>query len=221
MSSPPPTIAAVVFDMDGVLLDTEPLYREAMVVACRDLGFEMTPELHAAQIGIPLDAGDDLMRAAFGPDFPLERYNDYTHRIMQALMAGGLSVKPGARELLAKLQRRGVPAAVATSTANPAAENQLREAGLRDFLATVVTRTDVDNGKPHPEPYRRAAERLGVAPGLCLAIEDSPNGIRSAHAAGLLPVMVPDLLDPSDEVVAMCLAVLPSLAEVERVYFSA
>ena len=211
--------SAVVFDMDGVLLDTEPLYRDAMRAACRDLGFELSDELHLAQVGMPAEAGDALMVKALGPNFPLQTYNDYCRRMMAEMTADGVPVKDGARELLFELKVRGIPAAVATSTGRPTAPNRLRAAGLDAFFAAVVTRSDVTNGKPHPEPFLLAAERLGVDPALCLALEDSHNGIRAAHAAGMRAIMVPDLLQATEDIMRLCHAVMPSLHHVRKAAF--
>jgi len=215
----PHAFAAVIFDMDGVLLDTEPLYRDAMQIACRDLGFELSHELHLAQVGAPAEAGEAMMREHFGPDFPMDQYNAHTRRVMTDLTARGVPVKPGARELLSALKSRGIPAAVATSTSRPTAPERLERAGLLNMFSALVTRNDVENGKPHPEPFLNAASRLGALPAHCLALEDSFNGIRAAHAAGMRVVMVPDLLPPTDEITAICHAVLTDLHEVRRTFF--
>lgn len=220
MSEQFPEITAVVFDMDGVLLDTEPLYRDAMMGACRALGFEMSAELHLAQVGIPGDVGSRMMLDHFGDDFPLDSYNEHVRQTMIEWTTKSVPVKAGAHDLLSELKRRKVPTAVATSTASPTAPDRLRRGGLLDFFDTVVTRSDVINGKPHPEPFQTAARRLNVAPSHCLALEDSHNGIRSAHAAGMQAVMVPDLLDATAEVIALCRDVLPNLAAVRARFFS-
>ena len=211
--------AAIIFDMDGVLLDTEPLYKKAMHQACADLGFEMTEELHNAQIGIPGDIGNQMMRDYFGAKFPVDLYNEYTRKTMTALTAEEVPVKIGARELLFELNTRDIPAAVATSTASPIAPERLKRAGLYDMFSAVVTRSDVTNGKPHPEPFLTAAARINIDPTTCIALEDSHNGIRSAHGAGMKPIMVPDLLAPIPEIEALCLAIMPSLHHVREAAF--
>jgi len=211
---------AVIFDMDGVLLDTEPLYMQAMDQACADLGYTMTREVHNATIGMPAEAGDRVFRMAYGDAFPLERFNAYSHKIMQALVAEkGVPVKPGVEELLFELNSRDIPVAVATSTSSPTAPDRLRAAGLFDKFTTVVTRNDVTNGKPHPEPFLTAASRLDIAPDHCIALEDSFNGIRSAHGAGMRAIMVPDLLQPDADILPLCHAVMDSLHEVRAALF--
>lgn len=211
---------AIIFDMDGVLLDTEPLYMQAMDQACADLGYTMTRELHNATIGMPAEAGDRLLQMAFGDAFPLDRFNEYAHKIMHALVEEkGVPIKPGVEELLFELNSRDIPVAVATSTASPTAPDRLKAAGLFDKFTTVVTRTDVSQGKPHPEPYLTAAARLDIAPDHCIALEDSFNGLRSAHGAGMRAIMVPDLLKPDADILPFCHAVMESLHEVRTALF--
>lgn len=210
---------AIIFDMDGVLLDTEPLYHRAMTESCAVLGYEVPDALHKAQIGIPVDAGNKMMAAHFGPEFPLARYIEMTAKNMQAQVAENIPVKTGVRELLAELNSRDIPVAVATSTGSPIAPDRLRQTGLFDHFSAVVTRSDVSNGKPHPELFLTAAARIGVDPTKCIALEDSHNGIRAAHGAGMRPIMVPDLLDPTAEIEALCFAIMPSLHHVREALF--
>lgn len=215
-----PDFSAFVFDMDGVLLDTEKLYRQAMQKACADLGFTMSDALFASQVGVPGAAGDKILIKAFGDDFPLGRYNAATLAQMQTLLSEDIPVKSGVHRLLETLREKNVPAAVATSTAKPLALDRLDRAGLLGFFQTVVTSTDCTNGKPHPEPFETAARRLDVQPERCIALEDSHNGVRSAHAAGMKVIMVPDLLEPTEEIAALCTGVLPSLDAVHEAAFA-
>ena len=122
---------------------------------------------------------------------------------------------------VAELHERGIPTAVATSSRNPHAQHHLGAAGLLDLFDTVVTRDDVVNPKPHPEPYLTAARRLGVDPLQCLALEDSHAGVRAAHAAGMQTIMVPDLVHPSEEIRALGIAVMESLDHVRAGRLSA
>lgn len=212
--------AAVVFDMDGTLLDTEPLYREAIYAACAELGYKMTDAIHVAQVGVPTDGARHIFETAFGAGFPFEHFHKRMHEIMGVIeLERGVSEKRGARDLLMLLKARGIPTAVVTSTARPAAPDRLMRAGIADLFDVVITRSDVANGKPHPEPFLTAAARLGVAASECLALEDSPNGVRSAKAAGMKTVMVPDMVPPDAETTALCLAVLADLGAVSATYF--
>ncbi len=205
---------AVIFDMDGLLLDTEVLYREVMAEACSALGHEMAAEFHSGLIGVPKDRGAQILLGHFGPDFPLAVFHERTAAAFAARCANAIPVKKGAYEFLRELGRRKIPAAVATSTHREAAIDHLQKAGLLDLLATVVTRDDVEHGKPHPDSFLTAARRLEVDPRTCWALEDSHNGVRAAHAAGLATIMIPDLLEPTEEISKLCVAVLPSLVHV-------
>lgn len=134
----------------------------------------------------------------------------------EMIEAGQLRPKPGVTELLAWLQERRVPKAVATSSARAKAMHHLWTTGVLNRFGAVVTRDEVERGKPHPDLYLRAAERLGTPPDRCLALEDSYNGVRAARAAGVSVVMVPDLLRPTEEMRSMCEAVVPDLHAVRH-----
>ena len=211
--------SAVVFDMDGTLLDTESVFREIVFDVCSTLGFTMTDDVHLAMVGSSHEATATLLVEAYGVSFPYALFDEHCRAIMHERMAETVPVKAGVRELLDELQTRGLPTGVATSSRAPHAFGHLGRAGLLDLFDTIVTRDDVRHPKPHPEPYLTAASRLGVNPADCLAIEDSHSGVRAAHAAGMQTVMVPDLVGPSAEIEALCAAVLESLHHVRRAAF--
>jgi HAD superfamily hydrolase (TIGR01509 family) len=211
----PRTPHAVVFDMDGLLLDTEALYRTAIMGASAELGFPMDDELHLSLVGCPLDANRLQLERAFGPAFPFEAYGTTYRGKFAALAVDGIPTRPGAPELLAYLAEAGLPMAVATSTGRATALKHLAQAGFLDRFQAVVARDDVSRGKPDPEVFLTAAQRLGVEPGLCLALEDSHNGVRAASGAGMMTVMVPDLLAATAEMQRLCVAVAPDLHAVQ------
>jgi HAD superfamily hydrolase (TIGR01509 family) len=211
--------SAVVFDMDGTLLDTETVFKEIVYKVCAGLGFEMTADIHLAMVGSSHEASNRLLVEAYGVSFPHALFEEHCRTQMHEQMAEMVPVKTGVHEMLAELKARRIPAAVATSSRAAHAIKHLGTAGLLDTFVTVVTRDDVTHPKPHPEPYLTAAARLGIDPVRCLAIEDSLSGVRAAHAAGMQTVMVPDLVGPSDEIVQLCAAVMDSLHHLREAVF--
>lgn len=203
---------AVLFDMDGVIFDSERMLRDCWRAIADREGLEGMQEVYGLCIGVNQRASDEILRQAYGRDFPVERFKKEAVGLFHERIAKeGLPVKPGAREILQALRERGVPLALASSTDQGPVRRELAEAGLLDCFNVLVTGDMVKNSKPHPEIFLAAAELLGVRPGDCFVIEDSYNGVRAAAAAGMRPLMVPDLLAPDEEMRALAEAILPDL----------
>lgn len=208
--------AAILFDMDGLLLDSERLIRDAMIAVMADLGFAMTPADYAQIVGRPEADSEAVMAARFGPSLDYDDLRRRVSGLIQRHHGPHRPLKPGAAALLAQVNQAGIPAAVVTSTDAAQARSHLGHAGLLPGFALLIGGDDVANGKPHPEPYLAAAARLGIAPGAALALEDSHNGIIAAHAAGVPVIMVPDLLPATPAIRRRLLAVADDLHQVGR-----
>lgn len=210
-------VEGVLFDMDGLLIDTEAVYIDALQAAARAMNLEMPLAFCHSMIGIPGPICDGMICDFYGPEFALEifsaHFDAHAHRIFEA----GVPVKQGAVELLGFLRRRGLPLAIATSSSQATVARHLGRAGLLQHFKAVATRDDVARGKPHPDVYLEAARRLGIPPANCIAFEDSNVGLTAAHAAGTMAIMVPDIVAPTDEVRAKCLHVAPDLHAVLRI----
>ena len=209
-------IDAVIFDLDGLILDSERPIRQAVMDVVTALGFEMSEAFYATLIGVPGPECDALIRAYFGAGFPFEAYFESSNARIAEALAGGIALKAGAREILQHLKQQTTPLGLATSSSRRYVERQLQTNDLAPFFDTVATRDDVSRGKPHPDLFLKAAADLNIAPQHCLVLEDSYNGVRAARAAGCPAIMVPDLLEPTDEMRALCLMVAADLHEVRR-----
>jgi len=207
---------AVVFDMDGLLFDTEALYRDAMIAAALRLGFEMPDRVFLTLIGLPPDSSRARLLDHYGSDFDVDTFWGESATGFHQLSAGRSYLKAGVTELLAVLDQAGLKSAIATSSRHQDVQRNLTAHDLGGRFHFVVAHGDYALGKPNPDPFLKAAERLGVAPENCLALEDSFNGIRSASAAGMMTVMVPDLIQPTDEIRRLCLRVALDLHEVRE-----
>jgi HAD superfamily hydrolase (TIGR01509 family) len=184
---------AVVFDLDGTLIDTEALCNAAGQEACRRLGLALPPGFFETLAGIDDATRARMLGEAAGRAVDLSEFLRIWDGLCTEVFARGMPVKPGAHDLLGRLAGEGVVLGLATSSRRGPANEKLAGAGLGGFFRTVVTFEDVRAPKPAPDPYLLAAERLGVRPKRCLAFEDSETGARAARAAGFRVVQVPDL----------------------------
>ena len=207
--------SAVIFDMDGLLLDTEPLAARAWSDAATLLGVEFDGALALALVGRNFSDCAAMIRAHYGADYPVDALLDRWHATYDALVdREGLVLKPGVHELLDWLDGHAIPRAIATSTRRERARNKLTRSALLPRFHEVVGGDEIARGKPAPDIYVETARRLAIGAGDCLVLEDSEPGIRSALAARMIPIMVPDLRPPPADLVALDLIVLPTLHEV-------
>jgi HAD superfamily hydrolase (TIGR01509 family) len=205
---------AVIFDMDGLLFDTEALHQQAYFEAARQGGFAVPADIIRLVIGVPWVRGRGLMLQRLGEPFPIDEYYARMTARFAVLSATELRLKPGVLELLDLLDELDLPRCIATSSAHETVRDHLSAHKLTDRFHAVIGHGDYRHSKPAPDPYLLAAERLAVPPGFCLALEDSHGGVRSASAAGMMTIMVPDLVPPTAEIQALCVCVAQSLHDV-------
>ncbi|MDO8381202.1 HAD family phosphatase [Phenylobacterium sp.] len=209
---------AVVFDMDGLLCDTEVVYRDAMFATAAEHGHDMPLSLFKSMIGLPSPMSDRQVLNHFGEDFPIIAFNSRVMEHVDRACEEGIALKAGVLELLDTLDALGLPRAIATSSSHRAVEAHLGKSGIIPRFHAVVARGDYVKGKPHPDPFLKAAGRLEIEPHLCLALEDSHNGVRAASSAGMMTIMVPDLLDPTEEMHGLCVRIAADLHEVRGLF---
>ena len=208
-------IRAVVFDLDGTLLDTEKLYKRFWLEAAHQLGYPMREE-HALMIrSMAAEKAGPLLRREVCPEFDYTAVRALRRELMEAFIdAHGVEPKPGMLETLGELRKRGLLLGLATATPPERVRKYLALVGAEGMLDAIACASMVRSGKPAPDIYLLATRQLGVPPREALAVEDAPSGIRSAHAAGLRPVMIPDQDEPDAEIRALCHAVVRSLSDV-------
>jgi HAD superfamily hydrolase (TIGR01509 family) len=187
-------ITAVIFDMDGLMFDTERISTPAWQKAGADLGYTIPESLILSTVGVGGSETRAIHMNHFGPAYPYAEINERKkENLREHLDRHGMPCKPGLVELLDYLDEIKMPAAIATSSARPVVSLYLEKAGLTDRFAHVICGDEVTHSKPAPDIFLAAARNLGMSPGECLVLEDSENGIRAASAAGAIPVLVPDL----------------------------
>ena len=206
---------AVVFDMDGVLFDTETLCQDSWMAIAEERGLPGMAEIFPQCIGLNANDSKQVVLRAYGQDFAYEEFRQQASVwFWDYIEKNGLPVMPGVREILEWLKEHNWKVGLASSTRRSSVENHLEQAGLRDYFQTVVTGDMVEHSKPQPDIYLMACRELGVAPEEAFAIEDSPNGIRSAHAARMTPLMVPDMIAPDEEMKRLSSRIFDSLLDV-------
>jgi len=207
--------SAVLFDMDGLMLNSETIYHAAWQETIAALGYTLDRQLYVDLVGRSNAESERLMRQAFGEAFPMETFcQQWPQRWRERVQAQGMPLQPGLIELLDFLESIDLPKAVGTSSNREEAELSLKSTGLWERFSVVVTVDDVAEGKPAPDIFLRAAQQLGHKPSACLVLEDSNAGVQAATTAGSQVIMVPDLQVPSEPSKTQALQICTSLHDV-------
>lgn len=204
---------AVIFDMDGTLIDTERVSQAAWRRAAQDFRIKIPEHILHAFVGCNIPNAMNMIDDEFGDPAFTECLFNRRHEIFDATWEDELELKPGAAEAVAAVRGRGLAVALATSSMRDRAITSMERLGLMELFDAAVFDEDIEHHKPAPDVYLVAADHLGIEPTRCVAVEDSFNGVRSGAAAGMRTIMVPDYNEPTPEIRALCAEVLTTLHE--------
>lgn len=204
----------VIFDIDGLMVDSEILFYEIIGEVMAESGYTLTMENYLKTVGLSVDNGIRIYEEIYPGMDARKVFDARSERYPAAIEAGRLKVKPGLLKLLDELEKRGLPYAVASSNDEVVVQSNLRGAGVAERVKTIVHAGMVERVKPFPDLFLKAAELLGLEPGECLVLEDSAAGIRAAHAAGIPAIQIPDLIEPTQETLDLCLKKMDTLYDV-------
>lgn len=207
----------IIFDMDGLLFDTEMIYYQSTQKIADQLGFPYSKELYLNFLGVSDEEVQENYHRIF-KDYGKEKVTEFIDLsyadTIQEFEKGNVPLKKGAKELLVFLEEQNIPRVVASSNVRPAIELLLENAGIRSYFDTIISAEDVSRAKPDPEIFQKAVAHLQTENHRTLVLEDSEHGVTAAYQAGIPVIMVPDLLEPSEELKSKTLTVVESLYEI-------
>jgi HAD superfamily hydrolase (TIGR01509 family) len=208
---------AFIFDMDGLMLDSERIAILTWQQAAVELGYELSYDILLKCIGLPLNVFERNQKNVMGEDYPFQRVWELKVKFFDEYIAAhGIPIKAGLFELLGLLDDRHIKKAIGTSTKRIYTETRLKAAGLLNRFDAIITGSEVAHVKPEPDLFLEAAERLGMEPDSCVVLEDSPYGVEAARAAKMPVLVVPDLIALPDDINNKVIEVFPSLLEVHE-----
>lgn len=207
-------IKALLFDMDGLIFDTEGLYKIAWQKAAREQDLDLTDELYRNFIGVQDPACEQMLVEWFGTKFDLERFRQVRDAHLTELKQGQPDYKPGFDTLFARAKDKGLKIALVTSSFLKDVKHHFEGSGYLEQFDVVITAENVKNGKPNPDCYMMASDAISIPSGDCLVLEDSNNGMLAGLNAGCQAAMVPDLLPPNDEIKERATYIVKSLEEI-------
>ncbi|OHB05785.1 MAG: hypothetical protein A3A26_01675 [Candidatus Zambryskibacteria bacterium RIFCSPLOWO2_01_FULL_47_14] len=206
---------AFIFDMDGLMFDTERLGLEGYRHAAHQHGYNLENGAFHDIIGRTASDAKRLLHEKFGSDFPVEKIREARRRyVAEILNVSGMPIKSGLMELLEYLKKKKVLLAIASSSSRRGVERNLKNAGIINNFKVIVCGDEITHGKPNPEIFLKTAEKLSKEPSTCVVLEDSLLGLEAAHAAGMIPIMIPDMQHPTDVIRRMAYRIFPSLHDV-------
>ncbi|MBR4382465.1 MAG: HAD family phosphatase [Selenomonadaceae bacterium] len=206
-----------IFDMDGTLFDTEKLYRRAWLDVAPEFGEKPNPELPIAASGTNMGNESVQIVGKFYPNIDAQAYINRVLELVEAWRERGLQLMTGVEEILNFFRDAGVKTAVASAAPVEVIEQNLTQKNLRGYFEVLVGGNMVANGKPAPDIFLLAAKKLNLAAEDCYIFEDSFNGIRAANASGGVTIMIPDTMQPTDEIKNLCAGVFDNLLEARRI----
>lgn len=210
-------IEAVLFDMDGVLFDTESLYLNAWSIVFHKHGYELTKDVYISVMGRGRNNVIRKFLDVYGSDLPIEEmYKEKDEIIKQAIEKAQVSIKVGTKEILKFLKEKGYKLALATSAKRERAAKQLEMANLENAFDAIICGDEVINSKPNPEIFLKAAEKLSITPENCIVIEDSPAGIKAAYSAKMICMHVEDLKKADEEMLKYCYKSFKNLLDIKE-----
>ncbi len=201
-----------IFDMDGTLFDSEKIYQKAWLETVEYFGQGRGIELTKAVSGAS-EANCRKTIKEFYPDIDVDKFFDHVIETAVKVFENGVEMMPGVIEILSYFKEKGVKMAIASSSSHDVINKNIERADIKKYFTAIIGGNDVKNGKPAPDIFLKAAEEINVPIGDCYVFEDSFNGIRAAYAAGCVPIMIPDTMQPNDEIKKICKNIYPSLSD--------
>ena len=208
---------AVIFDMDGVIFDTEKVYLDIWIEVFEKYGYKMTKELYVNVMGTGRKNVIKTFLENFGDDLPIEKmYEEKDNQLFYRIENQGIPLKEGVKELFSMLKEKDYKIALATSAKRERVEKQIKDKWLKESFDAIVCGDDVEKGKPSPDIFLKAAKEIDVEPENCFVVEDSPAGIKAAFSGGMKGIHVEDLKVADEEILKYCQKNFKNLQEIKK-----